>query len=129
MANSDNVLRGGLTPKHVDCDELLATLSFESGPAEVLRAQVLDRACSRWVTAVADFELTRIELTGGSWEGVPRGPELWLGLGGELELSVGGERLRLARGGAACVAGSGPRVRVRGAGWAMRATVGAIREG
>ena len=32
MANSDNVLRGGLTPKHVDVPELLATLSFRDGP-------------------------------------------------------------------------------------------------
>ena len=29
MANSDNVLRGGLTPKHVDVPELLSTLSFD----------------------------------------------------------------------------------------------------
>src|SRR5690606_7943108 len=29
MASSDNVLRGGLTPKHVDVPELLATLRFE----------------------------------------------------------------------------------------------------
>jgi len=28
MANSDNVLRGGLTPKHIDVDELLAMLDF-----------------------------------------------------------------------------------------------------
>jgi mannose-6-phosphate isomerase len=28
MANSDNVLRGGLTPKHIDVDELLAVLDF-----------------------------------------------------------------------------------------------------
>ncbi len=31
MAASDNVLRGGLTPKHVDVPELLATLSFRDG--------------------------------------------------------------------------------------------------
>ena len=31
MANSDNVLRGGLTPKHVDVPELLATLTFRDG--------------------------------------------------------------------------------------------------
>ncbi len=30
MANSDNVLRGGLTPKHVDVQELLATLVFDA---------------------------------------------------------------------------------------------------
>ena len=28
MANSDNVLRGGLTPKHIDIDELLTVLDF-----------------------------------------------------------------------------------------------------
>ena len=28
MANSDNVLRGGLTPKHIDVEELLAVLEF-----------------------------------------------------------------------------------------------------
>ena len=31
MANSDNVMRGGLTPKHVDVDELLAVLDFTPG--------------------------------------------------------------------------------------------------
>lgn len=32
MANSDNVLRGGLTPKHVDVNQLLKTLTFNSAP-------------------------------------------------------------------------------------------------
>lgn len=40
MANSDNVLRGGLTTKHVDVPELLATLRFREGPVEVLRPDV-----------------------------------------------------------------------------------------
>ena len=37
MANSNNVLRGGLTPKHVDVDELLRVLTFNPGQAEVLQ--------------------------------------------------------------------------------------------
>jgi mannose-6-phosphate isomerase len=36
MANSDNVLRGGLTPKHIDVDELLAVLDFEERTPRVL---------------------------------------------------------------------------------------------
>ncbi|MFZ0135278.1 MAG: mannose-6-phosphate isomerase, class I [Desulfobacterales bacterium] len=36
MANSDNVLRGGLTPKHVDVAELLKVLNFEERTAHVL---------------------------------------------------------------------------------------------
>ena len=31
MANSDNVMRGGLTPKHIDVDELLSVLDFTPG--------------------------------------------------------------------------------------------------
>jgi mannose-6-phosphate isomerase len=37
MANSDNVLRAGLTTKHIDVPELLATLRFEAGVPERLR--------------------------------------------------------------------------------------------
>jgi mannose-6-phosphate isomerase class I len=36
MANSNNVLRGGLTHKHMDVEGLLATLSFRAAPAEVI---------------------------------------------------------------------------------------------
>ncbi len=37
MANSDNVLRGGLTPKHVDVPELLKILAFEPNPVSLLK--------------------------------------------------------------------------------------------
>ena len=37
MANSDNVLRGGLTPKHVDVAELMRVLDFAAGDVPVLR--------------------------------------------------------------------------------------------
>ena len=40
MASSDNVLRGGLTKKHVDVPELLAVLDFDGGPAAVLTPRV-----------------------------------------------------------------------------------------
>jgi len=38
MANSDNVLRGGLTPKHVDVPELLRVLNFTPTPEDQIRA-------------------------------------------------------------------------------------------
>lgn len=37
MATSDNVLRGGLTPKHIDVDELTKTLIFKALPAPYCR--------------------------------------------------------------------------------------------
>jgi mannose-6-phosphate isomerase len=40
MANSDNVLRGGLTPKHVDVPELLRVLDFTPAVDVVIRPQI-----------------------------------------------------------------------------------------
>ncbi|CAM5684917.1 mannose-6-phosphate isomerase, class I [Streptomyces violaceorubidus] len=39
MANSDNVLRCGLTPKHVDVPELLRIVRFEAGDPGILRPE------------------------------------------------------------------------------------------
>jgi mannose-6-phosphate isomerase len=62
MANSDNVLRGGLTQKHVDVDELMRILRFTGGPPPVLRP--LERAPFERVypTPAAEFELALIQL-------------------------------------------------------------------
>ncbi|MEA3437423.1 MAG: mannose-6-phosphate isomerase, class I, partial [Thermodesulfobacteriota bacterium] len=39
MANSDNVLRGGLTPKHVDVSEMLKVVNFEERDIKILQCQ------------------------------------------------------------------------------------------
>jgi mannose-6-phosphate isomerase class I len=66
MANSNNVLRGGLTPKHVDVPELLATLTFKGGSVEVLRpAPVPDSREWRYETPAREFELRRLEIGAG----------------------------------------------------------------
>ena len=58
MANSDNVLRGGLTPKHVDVPELLRTLSFRSGRPTLLRPRELAPGNDVYDTSVDEFQLT-----------------------------------------------------------------------
>ncbi len=58
MANSDNVLRGGLTNKHVDIDELLSIGKYQSESVRILQAQ--KSASNAWLsfdTPVADFKL------------------------------------------------------------------------
>ena len=63
MANSNNVLRGGLTPKHVDVAELLSNVSFEGGVPEILRAKPLPGTCEwAFATPAREFELRRIAL-------------------------------------------------------------------
>ncbi len=69
MANSDNVLRGGLTPKHVDVPELLKHVKFEathpriisSDPTGIAQPHV-DGSIIIYRTPAPDFELSRISL-------------------------------------------------------------------
>ncbi|MFD9662870.1 mannose-6-phosphate isomerase, class I [Rhodococcus sp. NPDC059968] len=63
MANSDNVLRGGMTPKHVDVLELLKVLDFRPGSMPVVRAEGDSRDNRRlYRTPETEFELTRLHL-------------------------------------------------------------------
>ncbi|MDF2559678.1 MAG: hypothetical protein K0R99_1124 [Microbacterium sp.] len=63
MAASDNVLRGGLTPKRIDVPELLAILDPTPGEVPVLRPADGD-AVTVYPVPVPDFALSRIALTG-----------------------------------------------------------------
>jgi mannose-6-phosphate isomerase len=64
MAASDNVLRGGLTPKRVDVDELLKVLRFEVLDDPILPATEIAPGVLTWPVPVREFALYRIELDG-----------------------------------------------------------------
>ncbi|RYZ32538.1 MAG: hypothetical protein EOP49_37380 [Sphingobacteriales bacterium] len=67
MANSDNVLRGGLTPKHIDVPELLKHVKCEPVvPAIILGIPSGNRAEQVFMTPAADFELRMISLEAGA---------------------------------------------------------------
>ncbi len=88
MASSDNVLRGGLTTKHVDVPELMRVLDFSDGPVAPIRAQVLDAHERVWETPAREFRLSRIDLDAGG-EAVTRtsrGPEILLCTQGTVEI-------------------------------------------
>lgn len=61
MANSDNVVRGGLTPKHVAIDELLQICSFEPEEAPL---QACASTTHTYASPVDEFSLTRVEVDG-----------------------------------------------------------------
>ena len=65
MANSDNVLRGGLTPKHVDIDELLNHIRFVPTYPELLIGEELNTIERRFTCPVPDFGLTKIAILEG----------------------------------------------------------------
>jgi mannose-6-phosphate isomerase len=62
MANSDNVLRGGLTPKHVDIPELLKHIIFEGIEPGVMRGISLTGGEKNYPCPVEDFAISKIEL-------------------------------------------------------------------
>ena len=124
MSSSDNVLRGGLTPKHVDVDELLAVL--DTTPMEVvrLRPRPVTAGVEIWDSAAAEYRLTRLSPAGAALAIEPHGPEVVLVTEGNLAVDDADERIELARGQAVFVAGSTSSYRVTGHGVAYRATVG-----
>ncbi|MFS2031768.1 mannose-6-phosphate isomerase, class I, partial [Curtobacterium sp. CT11-45] len=60
MAPSDNVLRGGLTPKHVDVPELLHVLDFTAYPAPVLAPESVAAGVERFAPDGVGFALLRV---------------------------------------------------------------------
>ena len=63
MANSDNVLRGGLTSKHVDVEELVRVVHPEPGVLPRVKAEPVETGLTRWPVAAADFLLWRAHPT------------------------------------------------------------------
>ncbi|MEU9237849.1 mannose-6-phosphate isomerase, class I [Streptomyces subrutilus] len=64
LANSDNVLRAGLTPKHVDVPELLKIVKFESGDPHVLRPEGDGEEV--YEAPIDEFRLSRFLLAPGA---------------------------------------------------------------
>ena len=65
MANSDNVLRGGLTPKHIDIEELLEHIKFEPTYPNILNVDLKNANEVQFPCPVPDFGLTKITLSQG----------------------------------------------------------------
>jgi mannose-6-phosphate isomerase len=128
MASSDNVLRAGLTPKHVDVPELLRVMQVEaSRPARVAAApgdpgEVAYPARTEWFR----LSLLRPRADRPIRLEVCRGAEVLLCLDGRGEVQTAdSERpLVLARGEAAFLTGETPRYEVRGDATLARATSG-----
>lgn len=86
MANSDNVLRCGLTPKHVDVPELLRVVRFEATEPGVLRPEVSAGGEEVYDTPTGEFRLSRFVLAPGSEarDLTAPGPQILLCTAGEV---------------------------------------------
>jgi mannose-6-phosphate isomerase len=127
MAASDNVLRGGLTPKRVDVPELLKVLRFEVLDDPILHPTELAPGVLTWPVPIPDFVLYRIELDGTRppAEIPAEGPRIILATAGELFVgeSVDGTPIDLTRGNAAFAPADAGKLKIAGTGQAFIATV------
>jgi mannose-6-phosphate isomerase class I len=105
MANSDNVLRGGLTEKHVDIPELLATLDFRDGRPPLLEGRAASETGREYETPAEEFALERIEIAQGTpySGGREHSADSLIVIEGAASVIAGGRSLMLARGGSAIV--------------------------
>jgi mannose-6-phosphate isomerase len=107
MANSDNVMRGGLTPKYVNVDELLAILDFTPGFRGLIRQVEESPGVWRYQIPVREFALWRIE-TEGEPVRVPAGTSgrILLVTEGAAKVTSDTAELNLVRGEAALLTAS-----------------------
>ena len=122
MTASDNVLRGGLTPKHVDTGELLRVLSFEQGePALLVPGRPAENVTV--YAPPAPFELAVVDLA-GSTEQLHGGPAILLVERGPVTLTGAEASVTLGRGQAVFVPASESKVILSGTGRVWLASAG-----
>ncbi|MET8326458.1 mannose-6-phosphate isomerase, class I [Streptomyces sp. NPDC005181] len=120
MANSDNVLRCGLTPKHIDVPELLSIVRFEATDPGILRPEASPSGEELYETPVDEFRLSRFDLSPGAApvDLTRSTPQILLCTAGALRVGT----LDLAPGASVFVP-SGETVEASGSGTLFRATV------
>jgi mannose-6-phosphate isomerase len=92
MASSDNVLRAGLTPKHVDVDELLRTVDYVAAPPRRIVPERFHAATQVFYAPVEDFELSVTSVKDDLVHPLPgHGPRILLCLEGELTIEASSE--------------------------------------
>lgn len=91
MSNSDNVLRGGLTPKYVDVKELMKHVLFEPTIPNILNGETSEAGRTVYHTPAPDFELSCLKIEKGeSIRLISRSIEIFLVFSGSVEISQTG---------------------------------------
>jgi mannose-6-phosphate isomerase len=127
MGGSDNVIRGGLTPKHVSVRDLRDILDLESRVPTVVEP-VVRGAEECWPAPFEEFELSRVTLHGHEIVLPRRGPEVDLCIAGAISIADGGDGgdgadgVRLKAGESCFATATGGALRANGTGVLVRAT-------
>jgi len=136
MTASDNVLRGGLTPKNIDVDELLAVTTFEAESVPMVAPDSPVEGVTVWRPQGDDFVLAQVAL--GDAAGVHgyslagpestsftlTGPAVVIVITGGITISGATDTISLARGNAAFVSPDERTLTFAGSGVAYVTTTG-----
>ena len=123
MAASDNVLRGGLTPKHIDVPELLGVLDFTPLPVPYLEPARPGAGVELYRPNVPDFELAHVVPQGDEPAVVTlTGPAIAIATAGALAITGSTGAVTLRQGDAVYVTPDEGRLVVTGAGELFVAT-------
>ena len=100
MANSDNVIRGGLTSKHIDVNELLKIVKFEETVPNILKGKLLKNGMERvYETPAPDFELSKINLAVSQvYKTISKSIEILFLIDGQVKISETNTVLNLKKG-------------------------------
>lgn len=113
MANSDNVLRGGLTSKHIDVDELLSVVAIEPVQPSALATTTVSPGLLRYDLPTMEFSLLRLTQAARiAREHLPK-LAIFLNIGEACVVTVDGQDLALAHGESLLVA-AGSAIAVAG---------------
>jgi len=109
MANSDNVLRGGLTNKHIDVKELMKHIKFEETIPHIIHPQKVNEGEKLYRTGAPDFKLSSFSLSKGSSSSFESATgEIVLVIDGDVLISTGMKELELRQGEAAFITNHQP---------------------
>lgn len=100
MANSDNVLRVGLTPKHVDVQELLKHTTFIETIPNILTGDIQEDGIERiYKSAASDFELSKLEFKKDQeYHSLSNSFEILIVLNGEVNIFTPNESISAKKG-------------------------------
>ena len=99
MANSDNVLRGGLTPKHIDVPELMKHTLFEPIIPKVMKGESIGTIEKNYHCPVPDFDISKIELNAGnSYTALSVSPEIFIVIEGGAVVNGTNVNMNLKKG-------------------------------
>ena len=126
MANSDNVLRAGLTPKYMDVDELVANTRFIPVPADqLLTTPIIDGVVSNYPVPVDDFCFQVITLNAADvacthYQQTVVGAEILLCIEGEMSIQTDAQELALKAGQSTFVSADTDAYKLQGSGRMVR---------